>query len=352
MTDRPRHLKAILLTANSALALKAVYGLKALGYQCHVISTAPLKDMRSSRYVSSVTSVPQDSSDEALAALMFSRQPDIVMAVEVAAQARLHRLMHNHPALPVFPCSDAALLDALDNKARFITLAETHAVPVPLSRTAETAAGAKALAQDIGFPLMTKSLYGESGRGVTFIKNTAALDTFLIEKPPSAEKPLQLQKFITGPTVGLNLVAREGIIHAWSSYTKLDGDTLQFDARPEVLAAVRPLIEGTAFSGLANFDLIRTADNQLYVIECNPRVWYNMQADRWLGLNYVAVGIRARTETPQTPLPTASKAIYIFPFRLLRDFLKLKKSVWTASRASWGGLWEVISDPLCQLRKL
>jgi predicted ATP-grasp superfamily ATP-dependent carboligase len=343
---------AIILTSNPALALKAVYDLKSLGYVCLVVTSDMMRDLQASRYVDDLLLFPENADLSAKATFLNHLNADIIVGVEVAACMLLHDLHHIEPSLPVFPCSPPGLLDALDNKASFIELADRFDVRTPRSATIENANQLARRLGDFHYPLMVKTLYGESGKGVVLLPTPEAVSEYAAHYFAKINKPLQLQQYIAGPTVGLNLIARDGEIHAWSSYTKIDSDTLSFDNLPLVRDAVAPLIKGTGYSGLANFDLIRTEVGDHYVIECNPRVWYNMQADRHLGLNYMEHGIRARTQTAPVAPPTCHTGEYVFPMRVLKNTLGFKSRGIGASAASWRGVWEVISDPLCQLRKL
>ena len=170
----------------------------------------------------------------------------------------------------------------------------------------------------IDFPLVAKNLYGESGRGVSLLKSRIEFDLYIQGQIAGGLKsPIQLQKFIPGDVFGLNMCAVNGVICAWSAYKKLDGDTLQFLDRFDICELLSGLVKDTKFSGLANFDLIVGKDG-IYLLECNPRVWYTIQADRFLGLDFVKVGIANRLSPVEAAKVGRITGTYTFPKKTLK----------------------------------
>lgn len=344
---QPRRPETLVISSNSALALKAIYCLRALGHKVHVASERDSPVLRRSRYVQGFRRFDRARFDADVLAWAEELQPSLIMPVEVAAFATAHRLKDLDPALPVFPCSGAELLDQLDNKAAFVDLAARYGVPVPRSILIDGVDDLeRRLDEMVGYPLMLKSLYGESSRGVARADSFADVER-LLRLAPFEQLPLQAQSFHPGPVAGLNLLCVDGEIQALATYRKRSFDALSFEPIPGLDSAVAPLLRGTGFSGLANFDVILTPDKGVLFLECNPRVWYNMQADCWMGLNFVEAGLAA-LDGRRTSAATTRSGDYVFPMRLLKDLLQLKPVAWQASGASYRGLWQVLADPAAQ----
>lgn len=342
-----RRPETLVISSNSALALKAIYCLRALDHKIHVASERDSPVLRRSRYVQGFRRFDRASFDSDVLAWAEELQPSLIMPVEVAAFATAHRLKHLNPGLPVFPCSGAALLDQLDNKAAFIDLAARYGVPVPRSILIDEFDDLEhRLAETVGYPLMLKLPYGESSRGVARADSFADVER-LLRLAPFERLPLQAQSFHPGPVAGVNLLCVDGEIQAVATYRKRSFDTLSFEPIPSLDTAVAPLLRGVGFSGLANFDAILTPDQGALFLECNPRVWYNMQADCWMGVNFVEAGMAALNGC-RTGAATARSGDYVFPMRLLKDLLQLKPVAWRASGASYRGLWQVLADPAAQ----
>lgn len=339
-----------MISSNGALAFKAIYCLRALGYSVHVAATRDIVALRRSRYVDSFRCFDHATFDQELRAWAQDMSPALIMPVEVAAFAAAHRLRSADPTLPIFPCSDADLLDRLDNKAAFTEMAVMDGVPVPRSIRLDALDGLEArLAEAIGYPLVLKSLYGESSRGVARTNSFAEVERLLATEQ-FKRLPLQAQSYVDGPVVGLNLLCVDGDVRAASTYRKRDADTLAFEPIPSLEPAISPMLHRLRFSGLANFDAILTPDRGPLFLECNPRVWYNMQADRWMGLNFIAAGLAALSGN-HAPTRLTRTGDYVFPLRLLREMARLAPAAWRASAASYCGLWEVLSDPIGQISR-
>jgi biotin carboxylase len=342
-----RRPETIVISSNGPLALKAIYCLRALGHRVHVASERDSLLLRRSRYVESFRRFDRVSFDSDILAWAEELQPALIMPVEVAAFATAHRLKHLNPRLPVFPCSSAELLDRLDNKAAFVDLAARYGVPVPRSTLIDGIDNIeRRLAEIVGYPLMLKSLYGESSRGVARADSFADVER-LLRLAPFQRLPVQAQSFHAGPVAGVNLLCVDGEIQAVATYRKRGFDTLSFEPIPGLDTAIAPLLLGVGFSGLANFDVILTPDQGALFLECNPRVWYNMQADCWMGLNFAEAGLAA-LHGRSTGAATARSGDYVFPMRLLKNLLQLNPIAWRASGASYRGLWQVLADPAAQ----
>ena len=343
---------ALVLVEDEVLALKGIYALKNSGYKVSVLTGNESVALKYCRAVSSFCLLPTGISDEALLEKIRSCRADIIFPADIDSAGRLYRLSLLDSSLPFFPCSSSEMLDALDNKNSFVSLLESHGIKCPKSILLfPPFMESGKVAEEIGFPLVAKNLYGECGRGVDFINSREEFDRYISgQVSRDRSDSIQIQKFISGEVFGLNICAVDGVICAWSVYRKLDEDTILFMDRFDICGIVSKLISDIKYSGLANFDLIVSKDG-IYFIECNPRVWYTIQADRFLGLNYIETGISNRASPVAAEKAAKITGTYVFPKKALKMLFN-PMSVWKLNYPSLRGALEVVSDPAMQLTKV
>jgi biotin carboxylase len=343
---------ALVLVEDEVLALKGIYALKNSGYKVSVLTKRKSVALKYCRCVSSFYLLPASISDQALIEKIRSYRTDIIFPADIDSAGQLYKLSLLDSSLPIFPCSAGELLDALDNKSNFISLLENHGIKHPKSvLLVPPFSESDKTVEEIDFPLVAKNLYGECGRGVSFLDSREEFDRFIsVQASQDANDSIQLQKFIVGDVFGLNICAVNGVICAWSVYKKLDEDTILFMDRFDICEIISKLISDLKYSGLANFDLIVSKDG-VYFIECNPRVWYTIQADRFLGLNYIEVGISNRVSPVEAGSTAKITGIYVFPKKALKILLN-PMSIWKLNYPSLRGALEVVSDPVMQLTKI
>lgn len=344
--------KALVLVDDEVLALKGIYALKNSGYKVSVLTKKESVALKHCRCVSSFCLLPAEISDQALLEKIRSYHADIIFPADIDSAGQLYELSLLEPNLPFFPCSSGELLDALDNKNSFVSLLESHGIKCPKSVLLfpPFSESDKTL-EEIGFPLVAKDLYGECGRGVSFINSREEFDRYIAgEVSHGRNDPVQIQEFIVGEIFGLNICAVNGVICSWSVYKKLDEDTILFMDRFDICSAISKLISDLKYSGLANFDLMVSKDG-VYFIECNPRVWYTIQADRFLGLNHIKVGISNRVSPVEAGNTAQITGTYVFPKKSLKMLIN-PMSVWKLNYPSLRGALEVVSDPAMQLTKI
>ena len=124
---------ALVIVDNEVLALKGIYALKNLGYKVCILANNKSSTLAHSRYVSSFDVLPPAVSDEILLDRIREFGADIIFPAEIDSAGRLYRLSILDSGLPIFPCSSGNLLDALDNKDRFISLISDYRINHPKS---------------------------------------------------------------------------------------------------------------------------------------------------------------------------------------------------------------------------
>lgn len=344
MTDVPAK-RLLLLTNNDRLALKAADAAAQDGWSVEAAGRRDLPALRRSRRVGRVHVLPDGQAAD-FAALARRLGTGLVFPVDVWAFGMAHEMAAIAPDLGIVPALSAAALREIDDKIAFVALAAAAGVAVPRSGVIAEGDDPGPVLQAIGAPLVLKTPFGESGRGV-FPAATIAEALMILGGPLAARRPVQVQSHVAGPVLGLNVLAKDGVVAAASAYRKLSADRFRFAPDPALEAAIAPLLKATRFSGLANFDAIETPAGPVF-LECNPRVWYNLQADALTGLNYVAAAARlVRGEAGRDPHSCAGE--WTMPQHLLKRAAALDAAAFRAGGASWRGAWRALSDPLAHM---
>ncbi len=259
----------------------------------------------------------------------------LVLGADVWGAGLCHELARLRPDLPVAPSAPPELLRQLDNKLGFTALAAGLGVRVPRSIAADDREAAIAAAVRLGWPIVLKHPLTESGHGVAIVRDRQALEAEMERQPFASGWPLQLQELVEGPVLGLNLLARDGEVLAMSTYRKVTPERFRFEPLPALAAELAPLLQATRFSGLANFDAIGTPRGPV-IIEMNPRIWYNVQADALMGVNYVAAAWEA-VHGVGGERPQARSGSWTMVGALANDLLRLRPAALAAGWPSWRG---------------
>lgn len=131
----------------------------------------------------------------------------------------------------------------------------------------------------IRLPAVAKPMNLSAAKGVVYLRHLADVERFRAAQPDGAS--FLIQEHIAGEGVGFSVFAREGRILAGYGHRRLaefpvSGGSSVYregfdDARMRDAAA--RLIEQTRWSGFAMFEFKRTREDELFLIEANPRVW-------------------------------------------------------------------------------
>ena len=155
------------------------------------------------------------------------------------------------------------------------------------------------------FPLVLKPRISYAAIGVQFLDDRAALDRALADLPGGAMDPVGgepryiIQEKITGELHDVAICARDGeLVGAMTQQRVVSlydfgggGIVNRTTWEPQNIEMIRGLIERLRWNGLAIFDLIRDADGQFHVLECNPKVWGTTYLTTRAGLNMVRMSL-------------------------------------------------------------
>ncbi|HZX39024.1 MAG TPA: carbamoyl-phosphate synthase large subunit, partial [Streptomyces sp.] len=187
--------------------------------------------------------------------------------------------------VPIVGTSPEAIHSAEDRGAFGRVLAEAG-LPAPKHGTATTFAGAKAIADEIGYPVLVRPSYVLGGRGMEIVYDEARLESYIAESTEiSPTRPVLVDRFLDdaieidvdalydGTELYLGGVMEhieEAGIHSGDSACALPPITLGgFDIK-RLRASTEAIARGVGVRGLINIQFALAGDI-LYVLEANPR---------------------------------------------------------------------------------
>ncbi|MGC0342213.1 carbamoyl-phosphate synthase large subunit [Streptomyces sp. SLBN-8D4] len=186
--------------------------------------------------------------------------------------------------VPVVGTSPEAIHAAEDRGAFGRVLAEAG-LPAPKHGTATTFAGAKAIADEIGYPVLVRPSYVLGGRGMEIVYDETRLESYIAESTEiSPSRPVLVDRFLDdaieidvdalydGQELYLGGVMEhieEAGIHSGDSACALPPITLGgFDIK-RLRASTEAIARGVGVRGLINIQFAMAGDI-LYVLEANP----------------------------------------------------------------------------------
>ncbi|MGW3560877.1 carbamoyl-phosphate synthase large subunit, partial [Streptomyces sp. NPDC000963] len=187
--------------------------------------------------------------------------------------------------VPVVGTSPEAIHAAEDRGAFGQVLAEAG-LPAPKHGTATTFAGAKAIADEIGYPVLVRPSYVLGGRGMEIVYDESRLESYIAESTEiSPTRPVLVDRFLDdaieidvdalydGEELYLGGVMEhieEAGIHSGDSACALPPITLGGHDIKRLRTSTEAIARGVGVRGLINIQFAMAGDI-LYVLEANPR---------------------------------------------------------------------------------
>jgi carbamoyl-phosphate synthase large subunit len=190
--------------------------------------------------------------------------------------------------VPILGTSPSAI-DLAEERGLFSGILETAGLLAPRNGTAYDAAGAKAVAAEIGFPVLVRPSYVLGGRGMEIVYDAASLDDYFERVADQAiigpGHPLLVDRFLDDAIEidvdalydgeqlyigGIMEHIEEAGVHSGDSSCTLPPVTLGRTHIGRVREATLKIAEGIGVCGLLNVQFAIAA-GVLYVLEANPR---------------------------------------------------------------------------------
>jgi len=202
-----------------------------------------------------------------------------------------HLARANVPILGTSP----DMIDLAEDRDRFKTLLDKLKVRQPQNGIATSPGAARAIADDIGYPVVIRPSYVLGGRGMEIVRDSAQLERYVarlaatLDKPSelvvSAKSPLLIDRYLSDATeidvdclcdgtdtfiAGIMEHIEEAGIHSGDSACALPPHSLDDKMLAELERQTRALALALHVGGLMNVQYA-IKDGEIYVLEVNPR---------------------------------------------------------------------------------
>ncbi|MFT4299908.1 MAG: carbamoyl-phosphate synthase large subunit [Aeromicrobium sp.] len=187
--------------------------------------------------------------------------------------------------LPIVGTSPSAI-DLAEDRGLFGQVLADAGLPAPKHGTATTFEGAKAIADEIGYPVLVRPSYVLGGRGMEIVYDEPTLADYIGRATEiSGEHPVLVDRFLDdaieidvdalydGTELFLGGVMEhieEAGVHSGDSACTLPPITLGAMEIDRIRASTEAIAEGVGVRGLINIQFALASDT-LYVLEANPR---------------------------------------------------------------------------------
>ncbi|HEY1962188.1 MAG TPA: ATP-grasp domain-containing protein [Rhizomicrobium sp.] len=327
-------MRILLLAAGFAAQYRVLRCAAALHAEVCVLGSGAARSLALSRYCRQFRPFSFDAAEPVEAARRLDAEAhrwraDIVLPGDFATTKFLARVQP-HLRTAAFPLPDADSVDSLGGKDRFMQACREFDIPHPEGIVvSDRAALMSALASgQITLPAIVKPLALAGGMGVARIDSGNVFEV----AAQIDYAPILVQRFVEGIDRCITIFCREGQVRKQAIYEHPNG-VFRFVEDAELARLAARLASVLNLTGVINFDARIDRDGRVWMIECNPRFYFNMDVAMVAGLNFAdwradIASVRER----EVRIPNA----------LLRGLLRMRRP----SAVDLRMLWHWLNDPL------
>lgn len=182
--------------------------------------------------------------------------------------------------------TSAENVDKAEDRELFDEILEECEIPRPTGGTVFTAEEAKEVANRLGYPVLARPSYVLGGQGMQIAINDNDIDEFIgIINRIAQDHPILVDKYLQGKEIEVDAVCdgedilipgimehieRAGI-HSGDSISVYPAQSLTQKAKDKIAEYTRRLAKSLHVIGLINIQFIVCGEEDVYVIEVNPR---------------------------------------------------------------------------------
>jgi carbamoyl-phosphate synthase large subunit len=203
--------------------------------------------------------------------------------------------------------SDRRSLDMAEDREKFDAALHRLGVARPEGKAARSFREARAIARELGFPVLVRPSYVLGGRGMEVVYNEGQLASYAESAPPILpEAPLLVDKYLRGLEVEVDAafdgndilipgifehIERAGI-HSGDSISVYPTQTVSQEMERRIVEVTTSIARELNIRGLINIQFV-IHENALYIIEANPRASRTVPIiQKATGVNLVAAATR------------------------------------------------------------
>ena len=182
--------------------------------------------------------------------------------------------------------TDCEAIDRAENRDSFESLLSSLGIPQPKGKAVTNIEAGVAAANDIGYPVLVRPSFVLGGRAMQIVANEAQLRRYLRTAVEiDVDKPVLVDKYIEGKEVEVDaicdgrdvfvpgimeLVERTGV-HSGDSISVYPTFSISDKVKGTILQYAKKLGLGVGIIGLFNIQFIVDKDENVFIIEVNPR---------------------------------------------------------------------------------
>jgi carbamoyl-phosphate synthase large subunit len=203
--------------------------------------------------------------------------------------------------------SDRRSLDMAENREQFDAALARLGVARPPGKAARSFRQARAIARELGFPVLVRPSFVLGGRAMEIVHNEAQLVAYAESAPPIlADAPLLVDTYLRGLELEVDAVfdgedilipgvfehvERAGV-HSGDSISVYPVQSIDRALEQRIAEATRAIAAELRIRGLINIQFV-LHDGKLYIIEANPRASRTVPIiQKATGVNLVAAATR------------------------------------------------------------
>jgi carbamoyl-phosphate synthase large subunit len=203
--------------------------------------------------------------------------------------------------------SDRKSLDMAENREQFDAALSRLGVARPQGKAARSFREARAIARELGFPVLVRPSFVLGGRAMEIVYNEAQLAAYAESAPPILpQAPLLVDRYLPGLELEVDAVfdgedvlipgifehvERAGV-HSGDSISVYPVQIIGPEMERRIAAVTQAVAQELGIRGLINIQFV-LHDEQLYIIEANPRASRTVPIiQKATGINIVAAATR------------------------------------------------------------
>ena len=308
----------------------AAWALREAGYAAAIVNNNP-ETVSTDFDVSDVLVFEPPGADEVEATylatnargvmLAFGGQTAINLAEELARRGV--RILGN----------DRASLDMAEDREKFDAALSRLGVARPEGKAARSFREARAIARELGFPVLVRPSYVLGGRGMEIVYNEGQLASYAESAPPILpDAPLLVDRYVRGLEVEVDAVfdgedilipgifehiERAGI-HSGDSIGVYPAQTVGEEMERRIVDATAAIARELRIRGPINIQFVIDGDH-LFIIEANPRASRTVPIiQKATGVNIVAAAVRIALGERLREMPYGTGLVARAPFVVVK----------------------------------
>jgi carbamoyl-phosphate synthase large subunit len=229
--------------------------------------------------------------------------------------------------------SDRRSLDMAEDRDQFEAALARLGVARPKGRAAKSFREARAIARELGFPVLVRPSYVLGGRGMEIVYNEGQLASYAESAPPiQSSAPLLVDKYLRGMEIEVDAVydghdvlvpgifehiERAGI-HSGDSISVYPPQTIDAALQQRIVELTRAIAHELGTRGLINIQFV-LHEGELFIIEANPRASRTVPIiQKATGVNIVAAATRVALGERLRDMPWGVGLVPASPFVVVK----------------------------------